>query len=208
MTLAISIGSALLFCAVTCKPLLTSSGSSPRDIGVFTEPLALSLARPHYSQDADGKFGAFRKTQDMHCWVQISHALMGMGCLTWSDAVHPNVLVLLRRRPRQPNYRRFASTVCDISGRSKLPKGTCRRNLQALGQPLLLEVSRQCRSPHNARTTFHGPQLGPYTEKHPPGIDVEGKIPVLIRLFDDWGGRRDDTCHVHGAVELAEFLHG
>lgn len=155
-----------------------------------------------------GSLGHFERRRICTVGCRYRTLLMGMGCLTWSDAVHPNVLVLLRRRPRQPNYRRFASTVCDISGRSKLPKGTCRRNLQALGQPLLLEVSRQCRSPHNARTTFHGPQLGPYTEKHPPGIDVEGKIPVLIRLFDDWGGRRDDTCHVHGAVELAEFLHG
>ncbi len=40
ITLAISIGSALRFCAVCCRPRLTSSGSSPADIGVLTEPVA------------------------------------------------------------------------------------------------------------------------------------------------------------------------
>lgn len=38
ITFAISIGSARRFWAVTCKPLLTCSGSSPWDIGVFTDP--------------------------------------------------------------------------------------------------------------------------------------------------------------------------
>lgn len=39
MTLAISGASARLFWTVTCSPRLTSSGFSPRDIGVLTEPI-------------------------------------------------------------------------------------------------------------------------------------------------------------------------
>lgn len=39
ITLATSTASALLFCTVCCKPRFTSSGSSPADMGVLTEPV-------------------------------------------------------------------------------------------------------------------------------------------------------------------------
>lgn len=38
MTLATSMGSALRFCAVTCSPRLTCSGSSLAERGVLTDP--------------------------------------------------------------------------------------------------------------------------------------------------------------------------
>lgn len=51
MTFAISMGSALRFCAVTCSPRLTSSGFSPCDIGVLTEPGESRVSRTGASKE-------------------------------------------------------------------------------------------------------------------------------------------------------------
>lgn len=93
MTLATSSGSALRFCTVTWSPRLTSSGSSPRDSGVLTEPVA---QREH------------EFTQDQP-WIR-----------TRCNTIHSNGRALFRRSPGKSYDSGFAGAVCRIAWRTKL----------------------------------------------------------------------------------------
>ena len=57
MTVATSLASALLFCTVICRPRFTSSGSSPADMGVLTEPSFKERSRVPLSVPPYGKIG-------------------------------------------------------------------------------------------------------------------------------------------------------
>lgn len=87
MTFATSVGSARRFCMVACKLRLMSSGSSLRDIGVLTEPIAVSL-------QAMTKGGALVNVL-WECPCKLMRH-------TWSYAVDPDLRVFLRAVRESP----------------------------------------------------------------------------------------------------------